>query len=88
MLTPRLTNCPECADIPALIAEIDCKISDMSNALYNNVIFMLNKPFAYEVMFDLLQYRRILTFKVCNPKYAGHFSVNMIANKINLLKFK
>jgi len=88
MLTPRLTNCPECADIPALIADIDCKIFEMSNALYNNIVFMLNKSFPAEVMADLLKYRRILTFKVCNPNYAGHFSVNMIANKINLLKFK
>lgn len=88
MLTPRLTNCPECADIPTLIAEIDCKIADMSNALYNNIVFMLNKPFASETISDLLKYRRILTFKVCNPDYAGHYSVNMISNKINLLKFK
>ena len=88
MLTPRLTNCPECADIPTIIVEIDCKLSEMSNSLYNNIVFMLNKSFNSEVMSDLLKYKRILMFKVCNPNYAGHFTVNMIANKIKLLKFK
>jgi hypothetical protein len=88
MLSPRLTNCAECADINSLINEIDCRVADLANVLYNNTIFMLNKSFNYEVMSDLLNYRRILTYKVCNPDYAGHYTVNMIASKIKILKFK
>lgn len=88
MLTPRLTNCTACADIPSLIADIDCKLSEMSVSLYNNLVFMLNKPVNNEVMLDLLLYRKILLYKYCNPNYAGHFTVNMIASKIKLLKFK
>ena len=88
MLTPRLTNCAACTDIPSLIADIDCKLSEMSVSLYNNIVFMLNKPVNNEVMLDLLFYRKILLYKYCNPNYAGHFSVNMIASKIKLLKFK
>lgn len=88
MLTPRLTNCAACADIPSLIADIDCKLSEMSVSLYNNLVFMLNKPVNNEVMLDLLLYRKILLYKYCNPNYAGHFTVNMIASKIKLLKFK
>ena len=88
MLSPRLNNCAECADINSLINEIDCRVADLANILYNNTIFMLNKSFNYEVMSDLLNYRRILTYKVCNPDYAGHYTVNMIASKIKILKFK
>jgi hypothetical protein len=88
MLTPRLTNCSQCAEISSLIADIDCKIAEMSSALYNNIVFMLNKNIAYDAISDLLNYKRILSYKVCNPNYAGHFTVNMIASKIKLLKYK
>lgn len=88
MLFSRLTNCPQCADIPTLIADIDCKLSEMSMNLYNNVVFMLNKNVNGQAIMDLLTYRRILTYKYCNPDYAGHYTVNMIASKIQLLKFK
>lgn len=88
MLTPRLTNCPQCADIPFLISEIDCKLSELSNNLYNNMVYLLNKSIDKEAVFDLLQYKRILMYKICNPDYAGKYSVNMIASKIKLLKYK
>ena len=82
MLTPRLTNCAQCDDICSLIESIDCKVAEMSVSLYNNVVFMLNKSFNHEVLSDLLNYKRILQYKVCNPNYAGHFTVNMIASKV------
>ena len=88
MLSPRLTNCTNCADITSLIAEIDCKLADISVAMYNNIIYMLNKKVAYDVLSDLLMYKRILMYKICNPNYAGNYSVNMIASKIKILKFK
>jgi uncharacterized protein (TIGR02145 family) len=82
MLTPRLTNCAECEDICSLIESIDCKVAEMSVSLYNNVVFMLNKSFDHELLSDLLNYKRILQYKVCNPNYAGCFTVNMIASKV------
>lgn len=82
MLTPRLTNCAECEDVCSLIESIDCKVAEMSVSLYNNVVFMLNKSFNHEVLSDLLNYKRILQYKVCNPDYAGHYTVNMIASKV------
>ena len=88
MLTPRLTNCPQCANIPSLIADIDCKLFQLSGDLYNNIVFILNKSVNREAIFDLLQYKRILMYKICNPSYAGEYSVNMIASKIKLLKYK
>lgn len=88
MLSPRLTSCPECASIPSLIADIDCKLTELGNNLYNNVVFMLNQPVPGGVMLDLINYRRILTYKYCNPDYAAPFTVNMIASRVKLLKFK
>jgi len=88
MLSPRLTSCPECASIPALIADIDCKLASLANNLYNNVVFMLNQPVPGGVMLALINYRRILAYKYCNPDYAAPFTVNMIASKVKLLKYK
>lgn len=88
MLSPRLTNCPECASIPALIADIDCKLAQLGNNLYNNIVFMLNQPVPGGVMLDLINYRRILTYKYCNPDYAAPYTVNMIASRVKLLKYK
>lgn len=88
MLTPRLTNCVACVDIPTLLADINCKIFEIGKKLYNNTIFSLNQPIDGNVMFDLLNYQRILTYKYCNPDYASCYTVEMIASKVKLLIFK
>ena len=85
MLSPRLTNCIECSSIPALLADIDCKLATLANSEYNNIVFMLNRPIPEVVIGDLLNYRRILTYKYCNPDYAYRYSVKMIASKVKLL---
>lgn len=88
MLSPRLTSCPECASIPALIAEIDCKLANLANNLYNNIVYILNQPVPGGAMLDLLNYRRILVYKLCNPNYAPAFTVNMIASRVKILNSK
>jgi len=88
MLQPRLTSCPECADIPTLLEDIECKITEVAKNLYNNTVFALNMPVPFATMTDLLNYRRILTYKYCNPDYAKKYSVNQIASKVKLLKYK
>jgi hypothetical protein len=88
MLSPRLTHCPECASIPALIAEIDCKLANLANNLYNNVVYILNQPVPGGAMLDLITYRRILVYKLCNPNYASAFTVNMIASRVKILNSK
>jgi hypothetical protein len=88
MLSPRLTNCVECGSIPDLLKDIDCKLTEVSFSLYNNITLMLNKPVAMSVMLDLLNYKRILTYKYWNPLYAEKYSVEQIANKVKLLKYK
>ena len=89
MLSPRLSNCVECSDtIPVLLQNIDCKIASMAKDLYNNTVFALNLSINGEVMYDLLNYKRILTYKYCNIDYARHYTVNMIASRIKLLIHK
>jgi len=88
MLSPRLTNCVECGSIPELLADIDCKLTDVSFSLYNNITLMLNKPFAVNAILDLINYKRILTYKYWNPDYAAMYSVEQIASKVKLLKYK
>ena len=82
MLSPRLTNCPECANIPDLLNKIDCKLAELGNSLYNNISYMLNKPIAAGDILQLIGYKRILTYKYVNPDYAQHYSIAMIASKV------
>ena len=85
MLSPRLTNCPECSDIPTILESIDCKIAELSNSMYNNIVYMLNQPVPASTISTLLNYKRILTYKYCNSNYASAFSVNAIASKVKIL---
>jgi hypothetical protein len=82
MLSPRLTNCPECANIPSLLKKIDCKLAELGNLLYNNISYMLNKPVPSSDMLQLIGYRRILMYKYYNPNYASKYSVQMIASRV------
>jgi hypothetical protein len=88
MLTPRLTNCEDCTTISSLLEDIDCKLSQLANSLYNNLVFILNQPVKASVFTDLLHYRRILLYKAVNTDYAVDYTVDQIANKVKLLKFK
>jgi|Laugrefa1bdmlbdn_1035148.scaffolds.fasta_scaffold03785_4 hypothetical protein len=85
MLTPRLINYPECSTIPALLNDIDCKLKQLAGNLYNNVVFILNQPVPAGAILDLLNYKRILTYKFCNPNYAKMYTVEMIASRVKLL---
>jgi hypothetical protein len=82
MLSPRLTDCPECANIPSLLKKIDCKLAELGNNLYNNISYMLNKPIPAGDILQLIAYRRILTYKYCNPNYVHEYSVQMIASRV------
>jgi hypothetical protein len=85
MLTPKITKCKECADIIPLLEEINCKVFDMSQRLYNNIVFSLNLYIDYMAILDLLNYKRILEYKLINPDYACEFSVSQIAGKVKLI---
>lgn len=82
MLSPRLTNCPECANIPSLLKKIDCKLAELGNNLYNNISYMLNKPIPAGDITQLITYRRILMYKLCNPNYVQEYTVSMISSRV------
>jgi len=87
MLTPRIIT-PECSTIATLLADIDCKLAQLSGTLYNNMTLMLNYPVPAGTFIDLLTYKRILQYKNVNDEYADSFSVDQITDKIKLLKYK
>jgi hypothetical protein len=88
MLTPRLVDCIYCASIPALLADIDCKLTDLANAQYSNIVFAVNNYIPGEVIADLIHYKQVLTYKLCNPNYCGMFTVEMIASRVKVLIHK
>jgi len=88
MLSYRLTNCEDCASIPTLLNEIDCKLTELGNGLYSNIVYGLRMYISSYAIADLLHYKRILQYKKCNPEYASCYSVEDIASKVKLLIFK
>lgn len=88
MLNPRLNNCVDCTSIPNLLSDIDCKLKEMSKSLYNNTIFLLGNCSQDDVFDSLLNYKRILTYKVCNPEYNEYYTVKKIASKVKTLIHK
>ena len=88
MLNPRLNNCVDCTTIPSLLQDIDCKITELAKKEYNNTVFILNKCIPSDVFLSLLNYKRILTYKLVNPDYACHFSVKKIASLVKILIHK
>lgn len=85
MLSPRLTDCIECASIPALLNDIDLKLTALANDQYNNIVYSLNYYIPGQVIGDLLHYKQILTYKLCNPEYCKPFTVPMIASRVIVL---
>lgn len=88
MLSPRLTDCYDSASVPALLSDIDERLTYWANIQYNNLVFSLNYYIPGQVIGDLLNYKQILTYKLCNPNYCKPFTVPMIASKVKLLIHK
>jgi hypothetical protein len=88
MITIRLTDCVDCSTITSLLNDIDCKLTELAKILYNNTIFALNQPVQSSVFLDLLNYKRILTYRTCNADYALPYTTEMIASKVKILKYK
>jgi hypothetical protein len=88
MLSPRLVNCIDCVTPQLLIDDIDCKLTELANNQYNNIVYILNLPFPQTVIGDLLNYKRILVSKLCNINYAGCYTIEMIASRVKLLIHK
>lgn len=88
MISYRLTECAECTTIPALLADIDCKVTEFAKKQYNDIVFALNSPISFITMSDLLHYKRILECKTCNADYASCYTIEQISSKIKILIHK
>lgn len=85
MLSIKLTNCRECGLTSKLIDSIDCQLAKMANNLYLNISYMLDRPVEGCKMSALLHYKRILTYRSCNPDWAGDTQLKDIASRIRVL---
>lgn len=75
MLHSVLTNYSSGTDISVLLEKIDCKLATLGNSLYGNTVFMLNDPVSATAIIDLLNYKRILTFRQVNPDYCSNLDM-------------
>lgn len=91
MLTPRLTDCIEEASIPATLKQIDDKLTYWAKVQYNNIIFSMNNYIPGDVIDDLLHYKQILTYRLCNPTYAmvhGLPTTPQVVSRVKVLVHK
>tara|TARA_R110002050_G_scaffold50533_9_gene116858 strand:- start:1380 stop:4460 length:3081 start_codon:yes stop_codon:yes gene_type:complete len=85
MLSPKLTNCKGCADIPDLLRRIDCKLAELGNNINTTLLYKLNRPIAVTDISQLLVYKRVLMFRYCDTHYATRcpeISTEDIASKV------
>ncbi len=88
MLNPRLTNCVECSTVSTLLADIDCKITELAKNQYYNIIYSLGLKVPEVAFLDLLNYKRILTYRYYNEQYACGYTTLKIASKVKILIHK
>ena len=91
MLSPRLTDCVDYASIPATLLEIDEKLAYWANRQYNNIVFSVNNYIPGDVIDDLLHYKQILTYRLCNPTYAtvcGLPTTSQVVSRVKVLIHK
>ena len=91
MLSPRLTNCVVNSSIPVTLTQIDERLTYWAVRQYNNIIFSMNNYIPGEVINDLLNYKQILTYRLCNPDYAmvcGKPSTSQVISRVKVLIHK
>lgn len=91
MLSPRLTDCVIDASIPAALLQIDEKLAYWANLQYSNIAFSVNNYIPGEVVDDLLHYKQILTYRLCNPTYAmicGLPTTSQVVSRVKVLIHK
>lgn len=88
MLTPRLTDCVVNGSIAATLTQLDARLTYWATVEYNNLSFSTNTYIPANVIGDLLNYKRILEYRVCNPDYAmvcGLPTTAQVISKVKIL---
>ena len=91
MLSPRLTDCVIDGSIPVALLQIDERLTYWANRQYNNIIFSMNNYIPEEIINDLLNYKQILTYRLCNPTYAmvcGLPTTSQVVSRVKVLIHK
>ena len=91
MLSPRLTDCVIDGSIPVALLQIDERLTYWANRQYNNIIFSMNNYIPGEIIQDLLNYKQILTYRLCNPTYAmvcGLPTTSQVVSRVKVLIHK
>ena len=91
MLSPRLTDCVIDASIPATLTQIDERLTYWAKLQYNNIVFSVNNYIPGEVIQDLLNYKQILTYRLCTPDYAmicGRPTTSEVVSRVKVLLHK
>ena len=91
MLSPRLTDCVVNGSIPATLTQIDERLTYWANRQYNNIVFSMSNYIPGEVINDLLNYKQILTYRLCNPDYAmvcGLPTTSQVVSRVKILIYK
>jgi len=91
MLSPRLTDCVVNGSIPATLTKIDERLTYWANRQYNNIVFSMNNCIPGEIIQDLLNYKQILTYRLCNSTYAmvcGVPTTSQVVSRVKVLIYK
>lgn len=91
MLSPRLINCVVNSSIPFTLTQIDERLTYWAVRQYNNIIFSMNNHIPGDVINDLLNYKQILTYRLCNPDYAlvcGVSTTSQVISRVKVLIHK
>jgi hypothetical protein len=91
MLSPRLTDCVIDASIPVTLTQIDERLTYWAKLQYNNIVFSLNTCIPGEIIQDLLNYKQILTYRLCNSTYAmvcGLPTTSQVVSRVKVLIHK
>lgn len=91
MLSPRLTDCVIDASIPATLTQIDERLTYWAKLQYNNIVFSVNNYIPGEIIQDLLNYKQILTYRLCNSTYAmvcGLPTTSQVVSRVKVLIHK
>lgn len=86
MLHVNLTHCADCHNVLDLLRSIDCTLAVYGRAHWMNTVFSASVHYDRRRVKLLTRYKRILTYRLFNPGWAGDIPLASIISRVkNLL---
>ncbi len=86
MLNIQLKECTNCSSIQETMCQLDTKLASMTRSMYNNDVYLTDRPVCKRKFKDLLYYRDMLNSLLFNPDYfCGAIEFSKIISKIKTL---